>query len=115
MNTRMYLKIFGYGLLLFLITMGLLFAMSVVTQSDQPIGYPWVGAVIGALMAGISGWLSRRLAVAKLMLGIFWAVEIAAILLLIAIPNQTTAIVFGQWSTYLVFIGVAVGPLLFRF
>jgi len=112
----MYLKAFGYGLLLFLITMVLLFLMSVVTQSDQSVDYPWAGAIIAVLMAGCSRWFSRLLHPASTKqartFGIVWAVMLAAILLLIAIPNQTTEIVFGQWSTYLIFIGVAVGPLL---
>lgn len=40
---------------------------------------------------------------------------LAGILLFIAIPNQTTEVVFGNWSIYLIFLGVAVGPLLHRF
>lgn len=39
MNPKMCLKIFGYGLLLFVVTMALLFGMSVVAQSEQPIDY----------------------------------------------------------------------------
>lgn len=74
---------------------------------------------MAVLMAACSRWFSRRLHAAStkqaLTFGMVWAVMLAAILLLIAIPNQTTEIVFGQWSTYLIFIGVAVGPLLRRF
>lgn len=112
------LKIFGFGFLLFIITMLLLFIMSIVTQSDQPIDYWWPGVVVAVIMTACSLWFSRLMRVTTtkqaLTCGIVWAVMLAAILLIIAIPNQTTEIVFGQWSIYLVFIGVAVGPLLLK-
>jgi len=118
MTLKTDLKIFGYGLLLFIITMILLFLMSVVTGSDQPIDHWWVGVVVAVIMTFISLWFSRlmRAATTKqaLILGVIWALMLAAILLIIAIPNKTTSIVFGQWSTYLVFIGVAVGPVLMK-
>ncbi len=119
MSPKMYLKIFGYGLLLFVITMVLLFGMSIITQSEQPIDYPWAVAAVAMLMAACSRWFFCRLQAASakqaLTLGIIWALMLAGILLLIAIPNQTTEIVFGRWSTYLIFIGVAIGPLINRF
>lgn len=109
-------KIFGFGLLLFVITMILLFVMSMVTGSEQPIDFPWVGPAIAIAVAFCSLLFSRRLHPAStkqaLTYGIVWAVMLAVILLVIAIPNGTTAIVFGNWSTYPVFIGVAIGPLL---
>lgn len=119
MNPRIYFKIIGYGFLLFLILMLLLFVMSVVTQSDQPIDYPWAVAIVALLMAFCARWFSIRVQVASarqaLIIGIFWALLLAGIILMIAIPNQTTRIVFGRWSTYLIFIGVAIGPVLRKF
>ena len=116
MGKKLYLKVFGYGFLLFIITMILLFLMSVVTGSDQPVDFWWVGVVVAVLMMFCSLWFSRLMhantSKQALTFGIVWAIMLAAILLIIAIPNGTTAIVFGQWSTYLVFIGVAIGPVL---
>lgn len=118
MPKKLYLKIFGYGLLLFIATMLLLFIMSIVTGSEQTIDYPWVGVVVAVIMALCSLWFSRRLKVKStkqaLSIGIIWAIMLAAILLIIAIPNGTTKIVFGNWSTYFVFIGVAIGPLFMK-
>lgn len=115
MTLKISLKVFGFGFLLFIITMLLLFLMSIVTGSDQPIDYWWAGIVVAVIMAAFSLWFSRlmRAATTKqaLILGVIWTLMLAAILLIIAIPNQTTSIVFGQWSTYLIFVGVAVGPL----
>lgn len=111
-------KILGYGFLLFIITMILLFLMSIVTGSDQPVDYWWAGVVVAVIMSAFSLWFSRLMHAETtkqaLILGVIWALMLAAILLIIAIPNHTTAIVFGQWSTYLVFIGVAVGPVLMK-
>jgi len=117
-SNRRWPKVIGYGCLLFIATMILLFLMSVVTGSDQPVDFWWVGVVVAVLMMLCSLWFSRlmRANTSKqaLTFGIVWAIMLAAILLIIAIPNGTTSIVFGQWSTYLVFIGVAVGPALMK-
>lgn len=111
-------KIFGFGFLLFITTMLLLFIMSIITKSEQPIDYQWVGVVVAVIMAACSLWFSRLMRVTTtkqaLTCGIVWAIMLAAIFLIIAIPNQTTGIVFGQWSIYLVFIGVAIGPVLLK-
>src|SRR3989338_5348279 len=112
------LKIFAFGLLLFLMTLALLFIMSMITNSEQPVDFWWVGAVIAVLVALISRWFSRRLHATTsrqaLTHGIVWAIMLAAILLITAIPNGTIGTVFGQWPTYLIFIGVTVGPLLMK-
>ncbi len=117
-----YLKIFGFGFLLFIITMVLIFIMSLVTGTEDteypPAKFLWVGVVIAMLLAACSLWFSRRLHSASikqsLTYGIIWAVMVAVILLIIAIPNQTAGKVFGHLGTYLIFIGVAVGPVLFK-
>jgi len=118
MPPKPYYKILGFGLLLFIITMALLFIMSMITGSEQPIDFWWVSAVIAVLMTLCSLWFSRKLhpstASQAFTYGIVWAIMLAAILLIIAIPNGTTGIVFGQWPTYLIFIGVAVGPVLMK-
>ncbi|MDD5342550.1 MAG: hypothetical protein PHI73_04440 [Patescibacteria group bacterium] len=112
------LKIFGYGFLLFIITMVLLFLLSMITGSDSPVGFWWVGVVLAIIMTATSFWFSRGLhpATAKqaFSLGLTWAIMLAGFLLVIAIPNGTTDIVFGNWSTYLVFVGVAVGPVFMK-
>ena len=112
---KKYVKIIGYGLLLFIATMILLFVMSIVTGSEQPIDYPWVGAVVGLIIAIVAFWFSRQLKLEslkqKVAVGIIWAVMLAGILLIIAIPNETTKIVFGNWSNYFIFLGALIGPL----
>ncbi|MFA5051868.1 MAG: hypothetical protein WC544_02270 [Patescibacteria group bacterium] len=114
-----WLKLAGYGLQLFVLTMLLLFIMSVVTGSDQPVDYWWTGIIVAVLLAGCSWLYSRRLKPptrkVALAYGMVWAVMLALILMIIAVPNQTAPIVFGQWSTYLIFIGVAAGPSLTKY
>lgn len=105
-----------FGFLLFVITMLLLFLMSRLTGSDKPAGFWWVGVIIAILMTFFS-WLFAKIIKPEgngqaLLYGIIWAAIVAGILLIIALPNGTTDIVFGQWSTYLVFVGVLIGPLL---
>lgn len=111
-----YLKIISYGFLLFIITMVLLFVLSIITGSDSPVGFWWVGVIMAVLMTALSLLFSRRLRPAStkqaFTYGVVWAIMLAGILLIIAIPNGTTKIVFGQWSTYLIFVGVVVGPVL---
>ncbi|MFA5107868.1 MAG: hypothetical protein WC497_06150 [Patescibacteria group bacterium] len=118
MNKKTAPRVIGYGLLLFIITMVLLFVMSVITGSDQPLDKWWVSVVMAIIMMAVSLWFSRTLRPGTvsqaLLYGGVWAIMIAGLLLAIAIPNDTTSIVFGQWPTYLVFIGVAVGPVLLK-
>ena len=118
MLKKLYRKIIGLGLLLFVATMLLLFIMSIITGSEQPIDHPWVGIVIAVIMAFFSLWLSRHLPLEStrqaLTVGIIWALMLVAILLFIAIPNQTTSVVFGQWPSYLIFVGVVEGPMLVK-
>jgi len=110
--------LFIYGLLIFVITLALLFVLSLIAGSDQPVDFWWIGVIIAILITLVSLWFSRRLHPATtrqaLTYGIVWAIMLAVILLIIAIPNGTTSIIFGQWSMYLVFIGVAIGPILLK-
>lgn len=114
-----YLKIFGFGFLLFIVTMVLIFIMSLVTGTEDteypPAKFLWVGVVIAVLLAACSLWFSRRLhpttTKQAFTYGVIWAVMQIGFMLFITIPNGTTSIVFGQWSTYLIFVGVAAGPL----
>ena len=116
MPQKSYLKVFGYGLLLFVITNLLLLSVSFISQSDQPIDHWWVGTIVAILVAFFSWLFARRLhpttSKQAFTYGTIWAIMLAGILLIIAIPNKTTSIVFGQWSTYLIFVGTAMGPLL---
>jgi hypothetical protein len=109
-------KIVGFGFLLFILTMILLFVLSIVAESAEPIGLWWVSVIIAVLDALCSLWFSRLMRVASITrgftYGIIWSLMVAGILLIIALPNGTTTIVFGQWPTYLIFIGIAIGPLL---
>jgi len=115
----MYLKIFGYGFLLFIATMATIFLMSILTgtedASQPPFDLWWLDLVAGIILACASFLFARRLKASTtrqaLMYGIIWAVEIAAILLIICLGNGTTSIFFGQWSVYFIFVGVAIGPI----
>lgn len=55
------LKVFGYGLLLFIVTMVLLFVTSIITGLDQPVNLWWVGVIMAVLLVYISRWFSKRL------------------------------------------------------
>ena len=116
MNKKMYGKIFGYGCLLFIATMVLIFLISLFSGTEQYVW--WYGIVIGIIMVFISGWISHKLHPESkkqaTTYGIILTIMVAAILLIITIPNGTTGDVFGQWGTYLVFIGIAIGPILMK-
>ena len=106
-------RVVKYGFLLFLIAMLGLFVMSFILGSEQPIDYPVTNVAVGVLLGAMSYWFVRRLKVENqqeaLRYGLGWMIIVAAILLAIAIPNQTTAIVFGNWSTYLLFLSIPAG------
>jgi hypothetical protein len=120
MAPRSWLKILGYGFLLFVATNILLFIVSMAVGSESteypPADHPWAGIVLAILVAICSWGLSRRFNVTTikqaLTLGASWAVMLIVLLLCITIPNQTTSKIFGEWSTYIVFVGAFVGPLL---
>ena len=61
MPQKSYLKVFGYGLLLFVITNLLLLSVSFISQSDQPIDHWWVGTIVAILVAFFSWLFARRL------------------------------------------------------
>ncbi|MBI5037641.1 MAG: hypothetical protein HZC01_02980 [Candidatus Kerfeldbacteria bacterium] len=107
-----------FGLVLFVVTNILFFILSIVAGTEQPFDYWWVGIIVALVMAACTWWLTQWLKPASMQQaftnGIVWAIEIAVLLLMITIPNQTTSAVFGQWSTYLIFVGLAVGPLIYN-
>jgi hypothetical protein len=119
-NKKSWPKIIAYGFLLFIITNILIFVLSLVTGSEST-EYPaekhlWVGLVLALLVAGCSWWLSRRLHPATtkqaLTIGASWAILNIGFMLFITIPNETTSKIFGLWVTYLVYVGIALGPVL---
>lgn len=111
-------KVIGFGLLLFIITMALLFGLSMIAGSEQPTGFWWIGVIMAVVLACGSLWFSRRLRATTSKqafgFGLIWATMVAGIILIITIPNGTTDVFFGEWSAYLVFVGIAVGPVLMK-
>jgi hypothetical protein len=111
-----WLKIIGFGFILYVAVNFLLFILSMVAGTEQPFSFWLTGVVVAVLMAvgswRLSRWLHLTTARESLTYSIGWAAVNAALLLIVTIPNQTFGIVFGQWSTYLIFIGVAIGPTL---
>lgn len=113
-------KILGLGFILFIATNILIFIMSIVTKTEEtatPMAkHAWVGIVLAILLTGCSWMLARLLHPATtkeaLTYGIGWAVLNIALMLIVTIPNGTTNNLFGQWTTYLIYIGIAVGPVL---
>ncbi|MFH1236350.1 MAG: hypothetical protein V1685_05450 [Parcubacteria group bacterium] len=119
-NVKKYLKIFGYGFLLFIVTNILLFILSMVigtVETENPMAkHSWVGIVLAILISGCSWLFSRRFHPTStkqaFSYGVMWAILNLGFMLFVTIPNETTGIIFGQWSTYLIYIGIAVGPAL---
>lgn len=118
MSTKLFFRVLGFGFLLFVLVMALLFVLSIVTGSDKPTSVPWVGLVVAVVAAAGSLLCSRLLHAADykqaLSFGSAWALMLFALLLIITIPNETVDVVFGNWSTYVVFAGIVIGPLLWR-
>ena len=118
MPQKSYLKVFGYGLLLFVITNLLLLSVSFISQSDQPIDHWWVGTIVAILVAFFSWLFARRLhpttSKQALTYGTIWAIMLAAIFMIFVKRNDSLNLLFGNWSTYLIFIGVLVGPVLMK-
>jgi len=102
-----------YGFLLFLIAMIGLFVLSMILGTEQPIDQPIGMAVVAVLLGAVSYWFVRRIKPENmqeaLLYGTGWALVVAMILLAITIPNQTTEVVFGNWSTYLIFLCIPLG------
>ncbi|MFH1207419.1 MAG: hypothetical protein V1668_02320 [Patescibacteria group bacterium] len=117
-----WLKLLGYGFLLFIVTNILIFILSIVTgtpETENPMKkYFWVGIVLALLLTACSWFFSRRFHPASsreaFTHGVIWAVMNVGFMLLVTIPNGTTSIIFGQWSAYLIYVGIAVGPLLVK-
>jgi hypothetical protein len=65
-----------------------------------------------------SRWFSHRLHAENtrhaITYGLIWSGIIAGIFLLIALPNGTVAGIFGQWGTYLMFIGLIFAPAVYE-
>ena len=119
MRRKLYLRIFGRGLLLYVLVNVLLFIMSMITRSETPFENSWwVGVIIAVAMTFCSGWVSRKMPIETarhaLSYGVIWSLMIVVMLLIVTIANGTTGVVFGQWSAYLIFIGIAVGPILWK-
>ena len=113
-----FLKILGFGFLLFVIFNILLFFISMLTGSDKPTDFWWVGVIMAVASTLFSLWFSRLMPTdcvkCALAFGGIWTIEVAILLLAITIPNGTTNVVFGNWSSYLVFLGIFIGPLLWK-
>lgn len=118
-RSKSWLTIVGYGFLLFIATNILIFILSIVTrtpETETPMEeHFWVGIILALLLTACSWWFSRRCHPAStkhaFTYGVVWALLNVGFMLLITIPNGTTSNIFGQWSTYLIYIGIAVGPL----
>ena len=111
-------KFIGYGVLLFVVSNAVLFVLSIVTRTERPVDYWWAGVFMAVPLAVCSLWFSRKFHpesfAQSFSFGVLWALLLAIFLLFITIPNHTTTIFFGQWTSSLLFVGVALGPLLMK-
>ncbi len=119
-NFKLYLRVFGYAFLIFIVTNILIFILSLATgtpETENPMAeHFWVGIVLAVLLTGCSWLFSKRFHPATtkraLTLGVTWTLLNIGFMLFVTIPNETTGNIFGQWATYLIYIGIAIGPLL---
>jgi hypothetical protein len=117
-NVSHTLQIVSYGLILFVATMVLLLVLALFTSSDQLLGEWWVGLVMAVGLGVCSRWFSHRLHAENtrhaITYGLIWSGIVAGIFLLIALPNGTVIGIFGQWGTYLMFLGLIFAPAVYE-
>jgi len=79
----------------------------------------WLISLVLGIFAAVLSWLfSRQLGAASIKQafsdGFIWAIMLAAIFMIFVKRNDSLNLLFGNWSTYLIFIGVLVGPVLMK-
>lgn len=117
-TSKILTRIFGYGLLLLVIWLAVLFLLSVIFRFETS---PTPSAIItfAIIMGLIVRWLVSHLKVTSLKEGLLYGCTLTLIVtvavLIITIANQTTAVIFGNPVIYLVFALMALAPLTLRY
>ncbi|MFA5107869.1 MAG: hypothetical protein WC497_06155 [Patescibacteria group bacterium] len=111
------IKIVGFGLLLWVVIVLVQLIISAITSSYETLDKWWANGIVAVFMAFFAGVFSRLLRAANTkqawIHGIGFASVLVGISAILIIPNGANAM-FGHWSTYLVFVGAAVGPALMK-
>lgn len=116
-------KIIGSGFLLFIAVMIILFLVSMVAGTEGvtdvapadmvPLGL-YTAIPIAVVAWLLSLWMKFRSWRDALIGGTGWAVILAGMWIVIAIPNGTTKNMFGVWTMYLSYAAIIIGALLGR-
>ena len=69
-----------------------------------------VALALGILSYLLSKVLRVEIKQEALVSGCVWAFLLFLVELLIALPNGTTGVVFGTWTTYIVYVAIALAP-----
>ncbi|MFH0830910.1 MAG: hypothetical protein V1895_02530 [Parcubacteria group bacterium] len=108
-------KILLFGFVLFIAWQVFLFAVSLVLRAENPMTFTSTGIIVMFLMGVTAYFLGRATRISNsteaLTYALAWTILFVILQLAITIPNGTTAIVFGNWANYLVYLGVFGGPL----
>lgn len=116
-------KIIGFGFLNFIAIMIVLFLASMVAgtegQTDvAPADMVPVGLYSAVPIAVVAWLFARRMKFGTrrdaLIGSAIWAVILAGMWLVIAIPNGTTKNMFGVWAMYVPYVAIVVGAMLSR-
>ncbi|MCL5094064.1 MAG: hypothetical protein M1355_02955 [Patescibacteria group bacterium] len=109
-------KIIGYGLLFPFFWLIILFVLSLIFSTDNPMNFMAGNVFVALVLGAISYFFVKRIGATDMKEGLTYGVSWAAILLLIqlpiTIPNQTTNIIFGTWTSYLLYAGIISGAVL---
>lgn len=111
-------RLIVYGIAQYILLMLALFVLSLAFGSDEapppPAGFIILAAfmvLISFLFARLLKPTSRKQAVTA---GLIWTAMTIVIIVVTAVGNGTQGVFFGNWGVYLMFAGLAVGPLLLK-
>lgn len=109
-------KTIGYGLLLIPIWFVSLFVLSIFFKNEQPIDFVSANIITAAVMTLAAWWLARKIHAQTtkegMTIGALWAVIVLVVLFIVGFDNKTLGNIFGNWTTYLTYVGILVGSFL---
>jgi len=108
-------RIFGYGVLLYVVFNLILFAMSMIFQFETEIN-KLGGVCLAIIMSLIMRWIivvKFKITTTQdvLVYSAGWTIVIFALLLVVTIANETTKVFFGNWIAYVIFAIMILFPL----
>jgi hypothetical protein len=104
-NKKTFARVFVYGLLLFVILNVVLFVLSIIFgfETNIPQNAGIVAGIVMAIITTVFVLLRKPKSIKDVLYySGAWTAIVFVLLLLITIPNKTTAVVFGNWIGYYV-------------